>query len=248
MNATVRNTTLAAATQDDPRWQAVCARDRNADGRFWYSVRTTGVYCKPSCAARLPRPEHVRFHASTQDAEHAGFRACKRCHPDRAAIRHAVGSCSLGTVLVAESSRGVRAILLGDAADAVKQELRARFSDADIVHDDAAVAAPLARVIEFLQTPTTGLDLLLDVQGTAFQQRVWQALREIPAGSTASYRDIAERIGSPNSVRAVAGACAANALAVAIPCHRVVKHDGALSGYRWGVARKRALLEREARG
>jgi len=350
---------LADATRRDPRWAAVVARDRDADGQFFYAVRTTGVYCRPSCAARPARPENVSFHATTADAERAGFRPCRRCRPDEpplaeqhaarvaalcrliekaetmpslaelaqhaglsiyhlhrvfkavtgltpkayaaahrahrlragldrgasvtdaiydagygsnarfyeesgdvlgmtpsryraggadTEIRFAIGQCSLGAILVAASGRGVCAILIGDDPDALARDLQDRFPRAALIGGDAAFEQLVAKVVGFVEAPGIGLDLPLDIRGTAFQQRVWQALREIPAGRTASYTEIARRIGAPKSVRAVAGACAANALAVAIPCHRVVRHDGGLSGYRWGVERKRALLEREAKG
>ncbi|WP_084507823.1 bifunctional DNA-binding transcriptional regulator/O6-methylguanine-DNA methyltransferase Ada [Geminicoccus roseus] len=338
------------------RWSAVQARDPAADDRFVYAVRTTGVYCRPSCAARLARHENVSFHATPADAEAAGFRPCRRCRPDeeprakrqaalvaqacrtieaaeempdldelaRAAgvsrfhfhrmfksivgltprayaaahraervrsglaqagtvteaiydagfnsngrfyadagkilgmrpsdyrssgrgrqIRFAVAQCSLGAILVAASDTGICAISLGDDPDHLVRELQDRFSRAELTGGDAEFEAWVAQVIRFVEMPRLGLDLPLDVQGTAFQQRVWQALREIPPGSTASYAEIAARIGAPQAVRAVAGACAANTLAVAVPCHRVVRADGALSGYRWGVARKRSLLDRE---
>jgi AraC family transcriptional regulator of adaptative response/methylated-DNA-[protein]-cysteine methyltransferase len=356
MNTSANNAKLAASTVNDPRWAAIVARDPEADGKFFYSVKTTGVYCRPSCPARLARPENVRFHPTCADAERAGFRPCKRCKPnqpalveqhaakvagicrlienaetvpsldalashaglsayyfhrvfkavtgltpkayavahrakrvrrelDRSAtvteaifdagynsngrfyeksdavlgmtpsnyragganteIRFAIGECSLGSILVATSARGVCAILLGDDPDALARDLQDRFPRANLIGGDRQFEQLVAKVVGFVETPALGLDLPLDVRGTAFQQRVWQALRKIPVGSTASYTDIAKRIGSPNSVRAVAQACAANALAVAIPCHRVVKTDGALSGYRWGVERKRALLKRE---
>ncbi len=164
-----------------------------------------------------------------------------------AQIRFAIGECSLGAILVACSERGVCAILLGDDADALARDLQDRFPQASLIGGDGEFERLVARVVGFVEAPQLGLDLPLDVRGTAFQQRVWQALREIPAGKTASYSDVATRIGAPKSVRAVAQACAANRLAVAIPCHRVVRNDGALSGYRWGVERKRALLEREAK-
>lgn len=163
----------------------------------------------------------------------------------QAEIRFAVGECSLGSILVAASDRGICAILLGDDPDALTRDLQDRFPDANLIGGDAEFERLVAKVVGFVEAPRTGLDLPLDVRGTAFQQRGWQALRKIPAGSRASYADIAEHIGSPKSVRAVAQACGANAVAVAIPCHRVVRSDGGLSGYRWGVARKRALLERE---
>jgi AraC family transcriptional regulator of adaptative response/methylated-DNA-[protein]-cysteine methyltransferase len=352
------NEIRALETASDPRWAAVAARDATADGQFFYSVKSTGVYCRPSCAARQPRPENVAFHATAADAERAGFRPCKRCKPDQPArneqqaaqvaalcrfienadetptlgqlagraglssfhlhrifkevtgltpkayaaahrdrrvrealarggttvtdaiydagynsngrfyersnevlgmtptrfraggadtdIRFAIGECALGAILVAQSERGVCAIALGDDPDALARELQDRFPQARLIGGDPAFEQLVARVVGFVEAPGLGLDLPLDVRGTAFQQRVWQALREIPPGSTASYAEIAERIGSPKSVRAVAQACGANALAVAIPCHRVVRSDGALSGYRWGVERKSALLKREA--
>jgi len=354
---TTRNELAAAHTVSDPRWAAVVTRDPDADGRFFYSVKTTGVYCRPSCAARTARPENVAFHATAADAERAGFRPCKRCKPDQPSraqqhaavvadlcrfiesaetppaldvlarraglstfhvhrifkevtgvtprdyaaahrakrvrselesdasvtdaifgagynsssrfyekssemlgmtpttyrsgganteIRFAIGECSLGSILVARSDRGICAISLGDDPDELARDLQDRFPQAKLIGDDAQFAQLVARVVGLVEAPGVGLDLPLDVRGTAFQQRVWQALREIPAGSTASYADVAARIGEPKAVRAVAQACSANPLAVAIPCHRVVRQDGHLSGYRWGVQRKRALLEREA--
>jgi AraC family transcriptional regulator of adaptative response/methylated-DNA-[protein]-cysteine methyltransferase len=304
---------------DDARWNAVQRRDRAADGTFVYSVRTTGVYCRPSCAARLPRRENVAFHQTCADAERAGFRPCKRCRPNEPAradrqaaavatacrlieeaeeapsldvlaqaadmsrfhfhrvfnsgsrfyaassgllgmtptqfraggsgnvIRFAVGECSLGAVLVAATDKGVCAIDLGDDPDRLVRGLQDRFPNARLVGGDEAFEQLVAKVVGFVDAPAQGLDLPLDIRGTAFQRRVWDAIRGIPAGSTASYAEIARRIGAPKAVRSVAQACASNALAVAIPCHRVVRTDGQLSGYRWGIARKRALLAREAR-
>jgi AraC family transcriptional regulator, regulatory protein of adaptative response / methylated-DNA-[protein]-cysteine methyltransferase len=161
-------------------------------------------------------------------------------------IRFAVGQSSLGAILVASSKKGVASILLGNNPDELVRELQDRFPNANLIGADKDYEALVARVVGFVEAPVLGLDLPLDVRGTAFQQRVWQALKEIPAGKTASYADIARRIGSPKSVRAVARACAANNLAVAIPCHRVVRTDGSLSGYAWGVERKRALIVKEA--
>ncbi|MBA4742477.1 MAG: bifunctional DNA-binding transcriptional regulator/O6-methylguanine-DNA methyltransferase Ada [Azoarcus sp.] len=341
-------------TDDDTRWAAVCTRDATADGRFVYAVRTTGVYCRPSCGARTPRRENVVFHDSPAAAEAAGFRACRRCKPDqpdspdatrvaavcrhidaaetlpplaelarvasigpaqlrrafraatgltpkawgqarRAArlrkaldagagittavfdagyessgrfyaeahrvlgmtprqwrdgghsttIRFAIGQCWLGAVLVAATSRGLCAVLLGDEPDALVRELQDRFPRAELCGGDADFEQVVAQVVGFVEAPHRGLDLPLDLRGTAFQLRVWQALRDVPAGTTVSYTELARRIGAPAAVRAVAGACAANALAVAIPCHRVVRLNGDPSGYRWGVARKRALIARE---
>ncbi len=356
MNTNARIETRAAATLNDPRWPAVVGRDAAADGTFYYSVTTTGVYCRPSCAARAARPENVRFHATRADAEAAGFRPCKRCRPDQSplterhaakvaeicrlieaveavpplaelasraglspyhfhrvfksvtgvtpkayadahrtqrvrdeldrsgsvttamfdagynsngrfyersnqmlgmtpssyragganvAIRFAIGECSLGSILVAASDRGICAILLGDDPDGLARDLQDRFPRADLIGGDHGFEQFVAKVVGIVEAPALGLDLPLDARGTAFQQCVWQALRKIPSGSTASYAEIAKRIGAPKAVRAVAQACAAKTIAVAIPCHRVVRKDGALSGYRWGVERKRALLERE---
>jgi AraC family transcriptional regulator of adaptative response/methylated-DNA-[protein]-cysteine methyltransferase len=341
---------------NDPRWARVLARDRSADGMFWYSVVTTGVYCRPSCPSRAANPKNVRMHDTLADAKGTGFRACKRCHPDgpsigaenaaivaracrlieeseeelslnaladaagrsasyfhrsfktatgltpkeyaaahRASkvreglssgssvteaiydagynssgrfyekstdmlgmtptqfkagganeeIRFALGQTSLGSILVASSKKGVASILLGNDPDALLRQLQDRFPKAEIIGADKDYEALVARVVGFLETPQLGLDLPLDVRGTAFQRRVWQALQEIPVGQTVSYAEIARRIGAPKAVRGVASACAANNLAVAIPCHRVVRNDGALSGYAWGVERKKALLDRE---
>ena len=343
---------------DDARWTAVQQRDAGADGRFFYSVRTTGVYCRPSCGARLPLRENVAFHATREEAEAAGFRPCRRCRPDQPSraeqqarmvaqacraiesadeppdlatlaaragvstfhfhrvfksvtgmtpkayatahraqrvrqalpvarsvtealygagfnsnarfyaaspqmlgmtpsayraggadttIRFAIAQCSLGALLVAATDKGVCAITLGDDAEVLLNELQHRFSQATLVGGEADFEQLVAQVVAMVEAPHEAHALPLDIRGTAFQQRVWQALREIPPGSTASYAEIAERLGAPKAVRAVAAACAANTLAVAIPCHRVVRSDGALSGYRWGVERKRELLARESK-
>ncbi len=340
-------------TETDPRWAHVVARDPAADGTFWYSVKTTGVYCRPSCPSRTANPRNVAFHPSPAAAEAAGFRPCKRCKPDaverapdvvvracrimdeaesppslaelaaavgcspfhlhrvfkaatgltpkayaaagraarvrdalrdgdsvtdamyaagfnssgrfyaqstamlgmtptdyraggaNAEIRFGVGQCSLGAILVASSEGGVCAISLGDDPDELVRELEDRFPRARLVGGDAGYESHMAAVVGLVESPGVGCELPLDIRGTAFQQRVWAALRAIPPGATATYRDVAEAIGAPRSARAVASACAANPLAVAIPCHRVVRRDGSLSGYRWGVERKRALLARE---
>lgn len=357
MNMATKSEMLAAAVVSDPRWKAVATRDPRADGQFFYSVKTTGVYCRPSCAARTARPENVEFHASAEAAERAGFRPCKRCRPNQlplaeqhaatvaelcrwieraeqtptlaqlassaglstfhlhrvfkaitgltpkqyaaahrtrrvkaelgrsntvteaiyeagynsngrfyeqsnevlgmtptayraggvnTEIRFAIGECSLGSILVAASERGVCAILIGDDPEALARDLQDRFPRAQLIGGDSQFEHLVAKVVGFVEAPALGLDLPLDVRGTAFQQRVWQALREIPAGRTASYLQIATRIGAPKAVRAVGAAVGANPLAVAIPCHRVIRTDGSLCGYRWGVDRKRALIEREA--
>jgi len=165
---------------------------------------------------------------------------------DHEPIRFAFGTCSLGAILVAATDEGVVAILLADDTDRLLQDLRARFPTAQLIDGGQALVPLVTRIVELVEMPARGLDLPLDLRGTAFQRRVWQALREIQPGATMSYREIAERIGASRATRAVAQACAANALAIAIPCHRVVRTNGTLSGYRWGAARKRALLEREA--
>jgi len=161
-------------------------------------------------------------------------------------MRFSIGQCSLGAILVAASERGVCAILMGDDPARLARELQDRFPRATLIGGDARFEKLVAKVVGLVEAPGVGHDLPLDVRGTAFQQRVWQALRKVPAGKTTTYAQLARRIGAPTAVRAVAGACAANPLAVAIPCHRVVRSDGGLSGYRWGVERKRALLDREA--
>ena len=168
-----------------------------------------------------------------------------RAGGDGVTIRFAVAQCSLGAILVAQSERGICAILMDDDPAVLVNDLQDRFPKAHLIGGDADFEQLVARVIGFVEAPAIGLDLPLDLRGTAFQERVWQALRKIPVGSTLSYADIAARIGAPRAVRAVARACAANRLAVAVPCHRVVRQDGALSGYRWGVERKRELLRRE---
>ena len=193
------------------------------------------------------------FNANSRFYEHAdamlGMKPTQyRAGGVDARIEFAIGESSLGAILVARRQRGVCAISLGDDADALLRELQDRFPRAELIGGDPSFEALVAQVVGLIEQPNLGIDLPLDVRGTAFQQRVWQALRQIPAGETASYAQIAQRIGSPKSVRAVAHACASNTLAVAIPCHRVVRSDGALSGYRWGVERKRELLSREGAG
>ncbi len=347
---------------DAARWAAVQRRDHVADGHFVFSVKTTGVYCRPSCAARPARRENVAFHATPADAQRAGFRPCKRCRPDdppraareaaliadacrsiEAAIEaggeeprlavlagkagisphhfhrmfrriagvtpksyaaaqrqrrvqaslsagsrvtetiydagfnsssrfyeaapgmlgmtpsayrkggqgevmwHAMGRCSLGGVLVAATERGVCSIMLGDNPAELVEDLKTRFPKARLVEAEPGFADWVAKVVRFVDDPARaeGLGLPLDIRGTAFQRRVWEALRRIPAGRTATYGELAASLGVPRAVRAVAGACAANKIAVAIPCHRVIGSDGRLTGYRWGVERKRRLLERE---
>lgn len=349
--------TTARSVVDDPRWARIVARDKSADGLLWYSVLTTGIYCRPSCPSRTANPKNVTLHDTIDSARATGFRPCKRCNPDgqsldgenaalvakvcrmieesedepsleelsaavdrspsyfhrvfkastgltpkayaaasranrvrkglesgnsvteaiydagfnssgrfyekstgmlgmtptqyRAGganekIKFAIGQSQLGAILVASSSKGVASILLGDDPDELVRNLQDRFPKAHLIGMDREYEALIARVCGFVENPGIGLDLPLDVRGTAFQRRVWQALQEIPVGERVSYSEIARRIGSPGASRAVAGACAANNIALAIPCHRVVRNDGALSGYAWGVERKRALLASEA--
>ncbi|MDF0730084.1 bifunctional DNA-binding transcriptional regulator/O6-methylguanine-DNA methyltransferase Ada [Pseudomonas entomophila] len=190
------------------------------------------------------------YNATSRFYENAGQRLGMRPRAFRAGgagatIHFALGQCFLGAILVAQSERGICAILLGDDPEALLHDLQDQFPKARLIGGDAAFERLVAEVVGFVEQPGLGLALPLDVQGTAFQERVWQALREVPAGGRVSYSDIAERIGAPKAVRAVALACAANRIAVAIPCHRVVRRDGDISGYRWGVERKRQLLDRE---
>lgn len=353
---TVKNKIEKSYLTDGDRWNAVIHRDKDAADAFVYSVKTTGVYCRPSCPARLARRGNVAFHPTPKDAERAGFRACRRCRPngpsahakqaaiiakacklivdaeellsldslaqavgmspwhfhrvfksmtgltpkayaaahrakrmhqelarrgtvtsaiysagfnsngrfyaesnqrlgmkpkqfkaggDGATIRFAVGECSLGSILVAASDVGICSIAIADDPDTLVKELQDRFPSAELIGRDRRFERMVARVVAFVENPSAGLELPLHVQGTAFQQRVWKALCEIPCGSTRTYSELAQKLGQPNATRAVAGACAANPLAVAIPCHRVVRTDGSLSGYRWGVERKSKLLHLE---
>jgi AraC family transcriptional regulator, regulatory protein of adaptative response / methylated-DNA-[protein]-cysteine methyltransferase len=162
-------------------------------------------------------------------------------------IFFAIGKATLGSILVAQSDKGVCSILIGDDPEVLIQDLQKQFPKANLIGDETGYQELVAKVVGLIEEPGVGLDLPLDIRGTAFQQRVWKALQQIPPGTTATYTDIANRIGMPKAVRAVAQACGANSLAVAIPCHRVIRNDGSLSGYRWGVDRKRALLDKEAR-
>src|SRR5262245_54943841 len=343
---------------DDARWTRIVARDKGADGVFWYSVLTTGVYCRPSCPSRTANPKNVRLHATLAEAKATGFRPCKRCNPNgqstdvmvaglvakacrliesseeelslgnlaasfgrspshfhrlfktatgltpkeyadayRAArirkglmentsvteaicgagfnssgrfyekskkllgmtptqfrsgganeeINFAVGQTTLGAILVASSKKGVVSILLGSDPDKLLRDLQARFPKATLIGGDKEYGKLVPRVDGLIEAPNRGLNLPLDIRGTAFQRRVWRALQRISAATTVSYAEIAKRIVSPKSVRAVAGACAANNIAVAIPCHRVVRTDGSLSGYAWGIARKSELIDRESK-
>lgn len=347
----------------EARWQAVANRQPEADGRFFYAVVTTGVFCRPSCPSRLPLRQNVRFFGDVATAEAEGFRPCKRCQPDQPhatphheAILHAcrqleeavaegqplptldqlaaeaglspfhfqrlfkkvvgispkqygqqkrqarvqaalhqqptvtdavqeagfgsgsrfyeqatavlgmkpttyqngaadqtmqlaVAQFSLGWVVVAATPQGICAIELGDDPDLLAAQVRGRFPHAHQLPTNPAFAQQVADVIAFLDAPRpSAFPLPLDIQGTAFQRQVWHALQGIPAGETISYGELAVRVGNPRAVRAVAQACAANGLAVAIPCHRVVRGDGQLGGYRWGLGRKTALLTREGLG
>jgi AraC family transcriptional regulator of adaptative response/methylated-DNA-[protein]-cysteine methyltransferase len=232
---------------DDARWEAMRAKDRAAEGAFYIGVRTTGVYCVASCGGR-PLRKNVAFYPSREDARAAGLRACLRCKPDidRETLCWATTPTSLGLAMVARSEAGLRLVTLGDDAETLKADLERRFRHARIVPDAEGLAADLKAVAAQVDHPERALNLPLDAQGTDLQKAVWAALREIPAGATASYADIARAIGRPSAARAVAQACGANPLAVVTPCHRVVRADGGLSGYRWGVERKAALLAREA--
>ena len=241
----------------------ILQQNRNLDKLKAISGVTPKAYAQAHRAARV-REELARTPRVTDAIYNAGFNSNARFYENadamlgmtpsafrkggaEAAMRFAVGECSLGSVLVARSERGICAILLGDDPHALVRDLQDRFPKAALSGGDKTFEKLVARVVGLVEAPQRGLDLPLDVRGTAFQQRVWKALLRIPAGNTASYAEIAAAIGAPKSARAVAQACAANELAIAIPCHRVVRSDGALSGYRWGVERKRKLLARERR-
>jgi AraC family transcriptional regulator of adaptative response/methylated-DNA-[protein]-cysteine methyltransferase len=231
---------------DDKRWAAGRARDRKADGHFLTAVRTTGVYCLPSCSGR-PKRENVEYHLTAQAARAAGFRACKRCRPDDLiTLRYASAVSELGLLTAAVGETGLNAVVFADSPADALADLERRFPRARFVEDQTGLAATMSEIAEMVVRPAKPTRLKLDAQGTPLQQQVWAALRDIPAGRTASYAEVARAIGRPQAVRAVAQACGANPLAVVTPCHRVVRSDGSLSGYRWGVDRKRALLAREA--
>ena len=240
---------------DNERWQAVTNRDQNYDGRFVTAVKTTGIYCRPSCSAR-PLRKNVEFYDTPQQAEVAGFRACKRCKPGQEllirygkggkgmSIRYAIEPCALGYVLVGVTARGICSVMLGDSPALLVDALYDEYPAAVITPDDD-LSEPVNAVLRYMEGQAANFDLPLDIQATAFQQRVWDALREIPYGVTRTYTEIAREIGKPDAVRAVASACAANQVALVIPCHRVIRGDGTLGGYKWGLERKRALLEQE---
>ena len=230
---------------EDQRWAAT--GDRNADGAFYFAVRTTGVYCLPSCSGR-PLRKNVTFYDTAEQARAAGYRACLRCKPDmpREPLRWGTVQTDLGLALAAVSEAGLRVVTLGDDEAELAADLGRRFPKARLARDEAGLADTLAAVKGLIAQPGRSWDLPLDERGSDLQQAVWKALRDIPAGRTASYAEVARAIGRPTAFRAVAQACGANPLAVVTPCHRVVASDGRLSGYRWGVERKRALLEREA--
>ncbi len=351
------STPFNAYTNDDQRWHAVTTRDVAADGEFFYSVASTGVYCKPSCPARLPKREHVVFHEDTIAAERSGFRACLRCKPNEAdpsqrqretiericrligqnekrlkldelaqaagmsrfhfqrtfkkfvgvtpkqfqqalrsarvqealqhesritdaiyaagfnssghfyadadsmlgmkaqqfqrggaevTLRYGSVPCALGILLLAATERGICRIDIGDCAQDLIDAMQRQFPRARFEPMDAQIEQWLRELVQFIERPHAALQLPLDIQGTAFQRQVWQALRDIPLGTTTSYTELAARIGKPKAVRAVATACASNTFALVIPCHRVIRGNGDLAGYRWGIERKRELLQREA--
>lgn len=239
--------TASTYPDDDARWDAMRRKDRAALGAFYIAVRTTGVYCVASCGGR-PLRKNVEFHATRQSARDAGFRACLRCKPDleREVLRYATIPTSLGLALVARSAAGLRLLTLGDDAAGLTADLERRFPAARLVADPDGLKTDLAAVAAFIDRPESRLDVPLDDLGTDLQREVWAMLRKIPAGETVSYAQLARAIGRPTASRVVANACGANPLAVITPCHRVVRADGGLSGYRWGVERKAALLAREA--
>ncbi|WP_197745065.1 methylated-DNA--[protein]-cysteine S-methyltransferase [Candidatus Nitrosacidococcus tergens] len=241
----------------DPRWFSLTIRDSNADGSFVYSVKTTKVYCLPSCPSPISSPENVSFYRNYKEAERAGFRPCKRCNPRDYLLSNknrvvkivfGVQKSSLGWVLAAQRTgkKGVCAVLFGETQDKLIVDLQTYFPAAQLVNNAAVFDEVFKKIIASIEDPTVQLNIPLDIQGTEFQQRVWHTLCHIPLGETWSYTKVATHLGLPaKSARAVAGACAANKIAIAIPCHRVVRSNGNLSGYRWGIDRKRTLLHQE---
>jgi AraC family transcriptional regulator of adaptative response/methylated-DNA-[protein]-cysteine methyltransferase len=244
---------------DSERWQAVQNRDRRCDGRFVTAVRTTRIYCRPSCAAR-PHRQNVTFFDTPQQAEAAGFRACKRCKPDQPdswaapnrkggrdmRIHYAIEPCALGYVLVGATERGTCSVMLGDSPAALVEALHDDYPHAVIEPASGGLSDSMRAVLHSLDHGDPArIDVPLDIYGTDFQRRVWDALRQIPTGETRTYTQIARQIGKPDAVRAVASACAANQVALVIPCHRVIREDGTLGGYKWGLDRKQALLQQE---
>ena len=349
--------TIKDFSTEERRWEAIVQRMQQSDGEFFYGVVTTGIYCRPVCSSRIPNRENVRFFDTTQLAEDADFRPCKRCTPRKESapntaldvvtqackfieesekeptlnqladivglspyhfhrlfkktlgitpkqyaaanrqnrvrtnlrqdatitdaiyesgyesssrfyenaasslgmkpsefqkggkgklIRYGIVQSYLGWVLVAVSDRGVCRIDFDDSPEILKARLDENFPNAELISDDPTISSIISQTVAFLETPELEYALPLDIQGTAFQQQVWQALRDIRPGTTVSYGDIAKQIGNPKAVRAVAQACGSNSIAVAIPCHRVVRKNGELGGYRWGIKRKEMILEREA--
>ena len=357
MNRRAATTARADSANEETRWQAVLTRDARFDGAFVFAVRSTGIYCRPSCPSRRPKREHVTFYPLPEAAEQAGFRSCLRCQPKKegtpapafeavrracrhieqhreesltlqalatrvglsphhlqrvfkrivgvspreyrealrvgdfkehvkkgesvtsamyqagygsssrlyehstkrlgmtpaayrrggrgASINYTIAACSLGRLLVAATGKGVCAVRLGDSDKELEAALREEYSNAEISRDDNALGEWVGMLVDHLSGKHARLELPLDVQATAFQLSVWQKLKEIPYGSTRSYSEVAQAIGRPSAVRAVARACATNPVALVIPCHRVVRGDKSLGGYRWGIERKQALLKRE---
>ncbi|MCI3181898.1 transcriptional regulator [Caulobacter sp. CCUG 60055] len=238
--------TSSAFSNDDDRWAAAQRRDPAAEGAFLMGVLTTGVYCLPTCAGR-PKRENVRFYGTAEAARASGLRPCKRCKPDeqRETLRYGFVETDLGTALLAASGAGVCVVTLGEDRAGLAADLRRRFPRARLIEAGAELSTELEQARALISSPAAGFAPALDARGTPFQQAVWRALRQLPAGTTVSYAELARRAGRPEATRAAAQACGANPLAVITPCHRVVRADGSLSGYRWGVERKRALLARE---
>lgn len=242
----------APVTHDDLYWQAVLGNDRAFDGRFVYVVKTYGVYCRPSCPSRPPKRVNTAFYADPAAAEAAGYRACKRCggvpaplKPEQEAVGYHIAETALGHCLIGIGPRAVMSVELGDDPVSMADGFRAVYKNAFLLPSDHGAFGLLRQVEKIVSDPRQPHALPLDVQGTKFQKRVWNALRTIPAGQTVTYANLARAIGRPGAARAVGAACGANRLAVLIPCHRVVRADGGQSGFRWGPERKRRLLEME---
>ncbi len=253
MHTSVFPQSLESALSDDDRWNAVKDNDTSLDGRFVYVVRTSGVYCSPSCPSRQPKRENTAFFDGPEQAEAAGFRACKRCggipaprKPHEELVGYAIEKTAIGYCLVAIGPRSVMSAELGDSPDTLRKEFCGQYINAVELPADHAAMRIISNVIEIVENPKSSHAIPLDFQGTRFQKNVWNALRRIPAGQTATYSQIANAIGKPNAARAVGAACGANRFAVLVPCHRVVRADGTSKGFRWGLGRKEQLLQLEA--
>jgi AraC family transcriptional regulator of adaptative response/methylated-DNA-[protein]-cysteine methyltransferase len=254
---------IAEIEENEQRWLEILARSNDADGTFVYAVHSTGIYCRPSCRARRPKRENIAFFNGSLEAQQAGFRPCLLCHPCKAAVQdsksdletfklarnrqvcYQLATSPLGYLLVASTDKGVCSVSLGDDEVSLKADFTQAYPNAKIQNNQENLAQWVKAILEYLKGQTSDIDIALDIKATAFQSLVWNALCDIPYGCTRSYREVAQMIGNHKAVRAVARACASNPVAIVIPCHRVIRHDGGLGGYRWGIERKQTLLQKE---